>query len=517
MEDTIKKTQAELGAIIQTPKLTDKLLSRPPFRFLHDVVVAVLQASSFPEGLYADAQLDSANVTDKKAKLDFLEQLIAVVEAGTGAPVPARAAKIAAGEEPEKTNALLQGLAACAGLSSDQKKAAVKKVKGGAAAEQAPPPAPKAEAAPKAAAPTAAAPSESEEERQKRHDEERRRRHEEKKREKEKAAKAAEAAAAAAAEETKQQPQPDADAERRRRREEKKREAAAAAAAAAAGGESTSVDAPSTSAPAPNATPTTTTAGPAMTATARKAPPRTKPTHEVIDAQRGADATPAAGVIREGKKNGAAAAGGEESDEDDAQDWQKVAAQYEAKPTARTAAVAEGAEVRGMLGQQALKAKRDQEEAQRRGENGEEASAVAPPANGGIVIRNSRNTVSRGGGGHALGDGDLNQLREQLQMLTKASNPLGKFLEAIHDDIDSMTRELEMWRSESRSQALAAAEARRQTEESLQEIHANLQNLEDAISDQMLKTNNLRQTILSNDAAMETMMKTIVNPDIAAQ
>ncbi|KPA78363.1 hypothetical protein ABB37_06485 [Leptomonas pyrrhocoris] len=80
-----------------------------------------------------------------------------------------------------------------------------------------------------------------------------------------------------------------------------------------------------------------------------------------------------------------------------------------------------------------------------------------------------------------------------------------------------MTRELEMWRSESRSQALAASEARRQTEESLQEIHANLQNLEDAISDQMQKTNNLRQTILANDAAMETMMRTIVNPDLAAQ
>ena len=255
-----------------------------------------------------------------------------------------------------------------------------------------------------------------------------------------------------------------------------------------------------------------------VTTTALKAPPRTKPTHEVIEAQRGVDATPAAGVIREAKRG---SADHDSSDEDGPLDWQAVAAQYEAKPTTtRTAAVAEDVQVKGMLGQQALKAKRDQEEAARGANTGEEDNtneAAAAPPNGGIIIRNSRNTVSRGGGSHALGDSDLNQLREQLQLLTKASNPLGKFLEAIHDDVDSMTRELEMWRSESRNQALAAAEARRQTEESLQEIHANLQNLEDAISDQMQKTNNLRRAILTNDAAMETMMKTIVNPDIGAQ
>ncbi|KPI84205.1 hypothetical protein ABL78_6745 [Leptomonas seymouri] len=531
MEDIIKKTQSELGAVIEAPKLTEKLLSRPPFRFLHDIVVAVLKASSFPESLYSDDQLDSAKVTDKKAKLEFLEQLIAVVAAGTGKPVSARAAKIAAGEEPEKTNELLQGLAVCAGLPAAQKQAAVSKVKGGGAKKPAAPaPAAAAPAAPAAAAPApaskaAAAPKpaadapaqESEEERQKRHEEERRRRHEEKKRErekeKEKAAKAA--AAEAKPEASKEGVAQDADAERRQRREEKKRERdAAAAAAAAATAEATTPSAESTAAAA-----VTATAAGNTTTSARKAPPRTKPTHEVIEAQHGADATPAAGVIRESKHHGAGK-GGSDDEDDDAQDWQKVAAQYEAKPTARTAAVAEDVEVRGMLGQQALKAKRDQEAAAR-GEGGEGsdngAAAAAPPSSGGIVIHKSRNTVSRGGGSHALGDSDLNQLREQLQMLTKASNPLGKFLEAIHDDIDSMTRELEMWRSESRSQALAATEARRQTEESLQEIHANLQNLEDAISDQMQKTNNLRQTILSNDAAMETMMKTIVNPDITAQ
>ncbi|GET88424.1 hypothetical protein, conserved [Leishmania tarentolae] len=477
MEAIVAKTQKELGAVIQVPKLTDKLLSRPPFRYIHDIAMSFIKTNRFPEGLFDADEMDSAKVTDKKAKVQFLEKLIAAVEAATGTPVAARPSKIVAGEEAEKTNELFQQLAKCAALSSAQKEAAVRKVKGGGE--------PVAAASPKKEpAQAKAPPKETEEERTKRHEEERRRRHE-KKREAEKAKEKAAEPASRAKEETNQAAATatSGEKERHRHREEKKRE--------------------------PTEAVQTT-----ETTTARKAPPRPKPTHEVIEAKNAtADATPAVGVIREGKRGKADM----ESEDDDKEDWQKVAEQYEVKPAARTAAVAEDADVKGLLGQQALKAKRDQEAAARLAEAGGDGAAAAAASGGGIVIRSSKNTASRSGGSHSLGDSDLNQLREQLQLLTKASNPLGKFLEAIHDDIDSMTRELEMWRSESRNQALSAAEARRQTEESLQEIHANLQNLEDAISDQVLKTNNLRQIILANDAAMEVMAKTIVNPDIAAQ
>ncbi len=37
----IQRTKDTLGKVIKKPPLTDKLLSRPPFRYLHDIISEV--------------------------------------------------------------------------------------------------------------------------------------------------------------------------------------------------------------------------------------------------------------------------------------------------------------------------------------------------------------------------------------------------------------------------------------------------------------------------------------------
>lgn len=107
-------TQQLLGELITRPKLTEKLLQKPPFRFLHDIVMEVVKATGFGRGLYTDFETDSANVADKNQKMVFLEKIIKLVGVQLNTLVEARPNRIVAGLDPQNTNAFLQLLAVAA-------------------------------------------------------------------------------------------------------------------------------------------------------------------------------------------------------------------------------------------------------------------------------------------------------------------------------------------------------------------------------------------------------------------
>lgn len=117
-----KKTQDTLGKIIKKPPLTDKLLGKPPFRFLHDIITEVIRTSGFLKGLYSPEHMESKNVTSREDKISFLQKVISCVSLVTGDSLSARPSKIVAGQEPEKTNELLQAIARCIrkNMSSDE-------------------------------------------------------------------------------------------------------------------------------------------------------------------------------------------------------------------------------------------------------------------------------------------------------------------------------------------------------------------------------------------------------------
>ncbi|KAM8854719.1 TRAF3-interacting protein 1 [Spinachia spinachia] len=126
----VKKTQDTLGKVIRKPPLTEKLLSKPPFRYLHDIFSEIIKTAGFMKGLYGENEMKSDNVKDKDSKIVFLQKAIDVVMLVSGEPLGAKPARIVAGHEPEKTNELLQAMAKCCinKMSSDD---AVKRVLAG--------------------------------------------------------------------------------------------------------------------------------------------------------------------------------------------------------------------------------------------------------------------------------------------------------------------------------------------------------------------------------------------------
>ncbi|XP_049271753.1 TRAF3-interacting protein 1 isoform X2 [Rhipicephalus sanguineus] len=123
----IKKTQDLLGSVIKKPPLQEKLLKKPPFRFLHDVIHNVIKATSFLDGLYNQDELTSENIKDKESKIAFLQKAIDAVGIVSGSALPVRPSKIVAGHEPDKTNEFLQVLAKLAAKKVDSSDA-VKRV-----------------------------------------------------------------------------------------------------------------------------------------------------------------------------------------------------------------------------------------------------------------------------------------------------------------------------------------------------------------------------------------------------
>ena len=63
MESITERTQKILGQTVSRTPLTGKLLSKPPFRFLHDLTMEILQSTGFARGLYSPDECQSANIS----------------------------------------------------------------------------------------------------------------------------------------------------------------------------------------------------------------------------------------------------------------------------------------------------------------------------------------------------------------------------------------------------------------------------------------------------------------------
>jgi hypothetical protein len=107
---TVHWIKRATGKEIASPSL----LKRPPFRFVHEVVMEIVVVTGFGLGVWDGSEMDAVGLRSsegREGKTRFLQKLIAVTLVGkrvsefTG---QFRPSSIIAGNEPERTNILLQ-------------------------------------------------------------------------------------------------------------------------------------------------------------------------------------------------------------------------------------------------------------------------------------------------------------------------------------------------------------------------------------------------------------------------
>jgi len=111
LNEEIQKTQ-EVLSFVRRPPLSVKLLSRPPFKFIHDLVTEIMKMlEDIPERLFYSRELDKNSFETKEQKTQYLEKLVSWASYLVGHRVDVAVRNILAGKEPEKTNRFLQALA----------------------------------------------------------------------------------------------------------------------------------------------------------------------------------------------------------------------------------------------------------------------------------------------------------------------------------------------------------------------------------------------------------------------
>jgi hypothetical protein len=116
------------SSLIKKPRMTEKHLIRPPFKYLYDIITEIRNVTGFGEGLYSDIEDEPAFYEGKKARKEFyLKKIITLTSLILGEEIEVNPAHIVAGIEPEKTNRFLQGMYRAA-TSKKESRSCVEKI-----------------------------------------------------------------------------------------------------------------------------------------------------------------------------------------------------------------------------------------------------------------------------------------------------------------------------------------------------------------------------------------------------
>ena len=110
MAENWKKTSDLFSKLIDKPKMTEKLLKRPPPKYVYEIILNTQKATGFPKGLLT-AEEEDAKVYEKlgtKEKAELFQKVIDITKIVLNESFEIKSTDILKGVECDKTNYFLQ-------------------------------------------------------------------------------------------------------------------------------------------------------------------------------------------------------------------------------------------------------------------------------------------------------------------------------------------------------------------------------------------------------------------------
>ena len=80
MDTLMAGVQSTVGMLIPFPALLPELLQRAEFRYLHEIICAVVNTTGFAQGLYSDDEMNINTIDDRAKKDAFLAKMVRLLE-----------------------------------------------------------------------------------------------------------------------------------------------------------------------------------------------------------------------------------------------------------------------------------------------------------------------------------------------------------------------------------------------------------------------------------------------------
>lgn len=451
-DDFWKPTAEAFQQLFSKPKMTEKLLSRPPFRYVHDIFTATMGATGFGEGLYSEEELDAKSIKDKDSKINFLEKLIALVQMAAGEEIPVKSTKIVAGQEAEQTNVFLQYLfkVATSGIDSAP---IVAQILGEGEEEQEPQAQEEDDGADEEEAARQAAEEEEQRKREKR------------------------AAKKRAMEEEKLRKQEEEEEERQRIEQEQAekqrriKEKAEAEAQKKLAKKSRKREEP-------------------------EEPQQPPPQPAIIE--EGQDDDDDQNVVEEEDNNDVNAGIDINEVDPESKFGRKAMAQLRAQEEEEQQETQENAAGGGGIKMGKIGGRRGRKKA-----GGVERSEPQKK-----TLQQEAPQRSYGG----YNEDDIEFMRKSIQALCQSTNPLGKSIDFVTEDIDSMVKEYEHWKIDYAESIRKLEEQQRVTEQTIQPLQdVTLAQLEERIREEKSKIQNIRSQIIRNDNTIQNLLQSVIS------